>query len=222
VSERQKEAAIFDVDHTLLRGSTGAAFLLEAFKAGIIPLSLVFRVPIEIVKYRFGIFSFQDIGKKMLPIRGMAIEKLEHIARGRYRQLIQARLFSQALQRIEEERNKGRIIILASSSLDILIAPIVEATKADHFVATRLQADEFGLCTGDFIEGPAFGKGKLHKVDRLLRELEIPVGICSFYSDSMYDLPLLDKVKDPQVVNPDRALRRIARKRSWRIHRFRV
>ena len=63
----------------------------------------------------------------------------------------------------------------------------------------------------------SYGPGKVVLTERLGAEHGFDVGEATFYSDSITDLPLLERVGTPIVVNPDARLRRIARKRAWKI-----
>jgi HAD superfamily hydrolase (TIGR01490 family) len=216
------KAAIFDIDHTLISGSTGSMFLLRSIRTGIIPLSRALHIPSSTLRYRYGNFSMDLLFERMLPIKGIPFKKIEATADESYRKRVIQRVFPQALEKVAQERKKGRLIVLATSSLDFIIRPVVEAFLPDKVVASRLDVDDQGVCTGRIAGNPAFGEHKLQKVSALLDKLAIPLKECSFYSDSIYDLPLLEAVGEPVVVNPDRQLRKIAGKRLWHMHHFRL
>jgi phosphoserine phosphatase len=84
---------------------------------------------------------------------------------------------------------------------------------ATDVVATRLTIAD-GMYTGSF-EFYAYGQAKADYVSALAAERGYLLADCYAYSDSATDLPLLELVGHPHVVNPDRALRRVARARQW-------
>ena len=90
----------------------------------------------------------------------------------------------------------------------------------DHIVSSELEVGPDGRFTGLLVEPLCFGKGKVTRAERLARELGFDLGESTFYSDSLTDLPLLERVRVPIIVNPDPRLKRIARRRGWRIERW--
>ena len=77
-----------------------------------------------------------------------------------------------------------------------------------------------GLCTGKFVDTPTFSQQKRKKVLSFLDENGTSADSCSFYSDSIYDLPLMEAVGDPVPTNPDILLARYAKRVGWRILNF--
>ena len=88
--------------------------------------------------------------------------------------------------------------------------------RIDHVVATHLEV-EVGRFTGRIHQPMSYGAGKVVLAEKLAAEQGFDLGEATFYSDSITDLPLLERVKTPIVVNPDRRLRRIALRRGWEI-----
>jgi phosphoserine phosphatase len=87
-------------------------------------------------------------------------------------------------------------------------------------VASELEIDDQGIFTGRFVPPLAIGEGKVVRAERFASEMGIALEEATFYSDSFTDLPLLERVKVPVVVNPDLRLRRAALRRGWRIERW--
>ena len=66
----------------------------------------------------------------------------------------------------------------------------------------------------------SYGEGKVVLAERLVAEHGLLLDDATFYSDSITDLPLLERVRTPVAINPDARLRRIAKKRGWRIEQW--
>ena len=79
-----------------------------------------------------------------------------------------------------------------------------------------------GRFTGEAHHPICYGKGKLYWARRFAAEHEVDLGESFFYSDSVTDVPMLEIVGHPQVVNPDPLLRRIARQRGWQVLQLRL
>ena len=98
--------------------------------------------------------------------------------------------------------------------------PDREHLGIEDVIATSLEY-ESDRCTGRFAEGPLLKEKKREKVYDFIQTRGGGWQDCAFYSDSINDISLLESVADPVVVNPDLRLRRVARKRGWRILKFR-
>jgi phosphoserine phosphatase len=81
-------------------------------------------------------------------------------------------------------------------------------------------AVEHGLFTGRLREPLCIDDGKVHWASTLARELGVRLDECTFYTDDVGDVPLLELVGEPVAVNPDPRLRRVAVRRGWRVVDF--
>jgi phosphoserine phosphatase len=88
-----------------------------------------------------------------------------------------------------------------------------------HVLATRLEVNG-GLFTGNYVPPLCFRRGKVFWAEKFAKDLGGNLQDSTFYTDSITDLPLLEAVRDPRVVNPDLKLRAVARKRGWPILNF--
>ena len=98
--------------------------------------------------------------------------------------------------------------------------PLARRLGIPHVVASELEVDERGLFTGRFVDPLCYGTGKIVRTKRLAEAHGFALDEATFYSDSYTDLPLLEAVAEPIVVNPDPRLERIAKKRGWRIEEW--
>ncbi len=206
----------FDVDHTLTRRSSGTRFISLAMRRGLLPRRLLAVVPWYALTYRLGIFHLRSYDGGFPYLKGITRAALDGIARESFDTWLKGDLFGGAVSLVKERLAAGRRVILATSSIDFIVAPLAEYLGVREVLATTLEFEN-GACTGRVVGLPMFRREKKERVlDFLAREGESAAS-CAFYSDSIYDLPLLEAVGQPVAVNPDFRLRRIARDKGWPI-----
>jgi phosphoserine phosphatase len=110
-------------------------------------------------------------------------------------------------------------VVIISNATTYAVAPLARYLGVPHVLATQLEVRQ-GLFTGNYIEPLCFRHGKVFWAERLAAVLGGEVGRSTFYTDSITDLPLLERVENPRVVNPDPRLRSLAKKRGWPIMEF--
>src|SRR5882672_5142794 len=97
--------------------------------------------------------------------------------------------------------------------------PLADELGIDHVVATELEVHD-GRFTGKPRYPLCYGEGKITRAEVLARSLGFTLAEATFYSDSATDLPLLERVRTPVAVNPDRRLSRVAARRGWTVERW--
>jgi putative phosphoserine phosphatase/1-acylglycerol-3-phosphate O-acyltransferase len=211
-------AAFFDLDRTLLAGASGPV-LAEAMRAA----GLGGRaLPGERFVYRV----FSAFGESLA---GMALARqAATLARGRSQaavqeaaakaaEVLQAMVQPYAAPLFEHHRREGRLVVLATTTPYDLVKPLADALGLDDVVATRYGVLADGTYDGT-IAGPfVWSSGKLLAVRRWADEHGVALGESWFYSDSVYDAPLLSAVGHAVVVNPDPRLVMLAISRRWPI-----
>ena len=119
-----------------------------------------------------------------------------------------------ARRRIEEHRAQGHKVVLVSGGLAPVLDPLALHLGASACVAAQ-PAVRAGRLTGQLKGGVLAGAAKARETRRIAAELGVDLAQSYAYADSTADLELLECVGNPCAVNPDRALRRIARLRQW-------
>ncbi|MFW5727709.1 MAG: HAD family hydrolase [Spirochaetia bacterium] len=212
--------AIFDVDHTLLNGSTGKELAVSCVRRGIVSASILIASLLVYLRYRIGHLDPSILEKGIHRLAGIPIQKLSELAEEIFHSKVRPKLYSRALEFIRRERAEGKAIVLATSAPECVVRPLADCLNVEYLLATKFEAED-GLLTGRFQGEPVFGDGKERKVLEFIRQQGSDLGCCSFYSDSWFDHPLLERVKSPYVVNPDVKLRRLAQIRGWPIYHLR-
>ena len=136
------------------------------------------------------------------------------------REVVAPALRPEALELVREHQARGDWIALVTATNDFITGPIAQAFGIADLIAVRLEREAGGTITGRIVGMPSYRQGKVARVEEWLAE-----GGCSWddferisvYSDSLNDLPLLERGNDPVATNPTPALENIARERGWRI-----
>ncbi|RPJ05948.1 MAG: HAD-IB family hydrolase [Spirochaetaceae bacterium] len=215
------KAHIFDVDHTLMRSSTGLCFIRKGIAAGCFSVFDLLKIPFFLLQYKRGILNIENVAAKLPLFKGLGETRLFELGRETFKDYVQKRLYLDASQLLHKIQADGGRIILATSSFDFLITPIMDFFGIKEAICSRLEFRE-GYCTGA-VAGPlAFGRSKSIQVMKYLDDNKIRLQDCVAYSDSVYDLPLLEAVSTAVAVNPDKKLFAHAKKAGWIIQRWKT
>lgn len=213
--------ALFDLDHTLLPIDSDYAwgqFTLDIgwcdpghfkarndafyahYQAGTLDIHEYVRFATEVIRHRG-------------PEAAMAARE------DFMRRVVTPALRPQALELVEWHRAQGEQVVIVTATNEFVTRPIAEAFGVRELLAVQLARDAQGWITGEIEGVPSFREGKIARVEQWLaaRGLGWDGVDATFYSDSMNDLPLLEKVRDPVATNPDPRLRALAAERGWRI-----
>ncbi len=126
---------------------------------------------------------------------------------------------SQAVDLVKAHQSAGDDVVIVTATNAFVTRPIADAFGVAELIAIDLAKDAQGEYTGEIAGTPSFREGKVTRVESWLaqRNLKWQDIEATFYSDSMNDLPLLEKVAHPVATNPDERLRDLAVARGWRI-----
>jgi HAD superfamily hydrolase (TIGR01490 family) len=210
----------YDLDHTLIAGSSAVSLILKGIRRGVFPAASAMFIPLFYVRYQLGLINPEAETWSFSVLRGRSRLVLEELAREGFLAL-RGRIYPQARERISASRAQGRTVVLATSSIEIAVAPLAEELGISEIIASTLEF-EGERCTGRFREPPLLGEQKRRRVLSYLARQDIPPSQCGFYTDSISDLPLLESVGRPVAVNPDPRLRWVAKARGWPLLRFRL
>jgi putative phosphoserine phosphatase/1-acylglycerol-3-phosphate O-acyltransferase len=210
-------AAFFDLDRTLLRGASAPVITAALKEAGVIPER---SIPGESAFYRF----FEVVGET-LPGMALARRAATYAAGWSSAAVVTAateaaKVLSGSVQPwarmlMDEHRAAGRPVVLATTSPFDMVKPLADELGLDDVIATRYGVDEDGAYDGSIVGGFVWGRGKLAAVQRWAAEHDVDLAESWAYSDSVYDVPLLNAVGHPTAVNPDPRLRVLAAVRRW-------
>lgn len=120
---------------------------------------------------------------------------------------------------LRRHQSAGDTVVIVTATNEFVTRPIARALGVDQLIAIELERDARGEPTGEIHGTPSFREGKIARVEQWLAARGLDwsrVTHSTFYSDSINDLSLLEKVHEPVATNPDARLSAIALERGWR------
>jgi HAD superfamily hydrolase (TIGR01490 family) len=220
---RVTAVAFFDLDKTIIAKSSTLAFTRPMFRAGLLSGKTLAKAGIAQAYYQaFGADEDQlerVKGELSAMTKGWDRAEIEALVTETVDEVVTPLVYAEALAIIEEHRREGRRVVVISASPEEIVRPLCRHLGIDDVIATRSEVDDEGRYTGE-IEMYAFGPGKAEAMRAMAEEEGIDLEDSYAYSDSFTDLPMLEAVGHPVVVNPDAELRKIAEERDWPIRTF--
>ena len=221
---QKKVAAFFDVDNTLVCGSTSILFGKVAFTGGSIKRRDIWRFMWEHVMFiRRGEKNSKmaDIKDRALMLtKGHSVEELQGLIDQVYRDEIKPKLWPRSIERLKHHLEQGHEVWLVSAAPVELAQAIADDLGATGALGTIVGHDG-NVLTGELVGAPLHGKAKRRAIKALAKERGISLRKSWAYSDSVNDLPMLSAVGNQVAVNPDQQLRRYAVAAGWEILRQR-
>jgi HAD superfamily hydrolase (TIGR01490 family) len=151
--------------------------------------------------------------------KGWDQERVKDIVAEVLEEVITPLIYAEALELMHDHREAGRLICIVSSSPSEIVEPMADMLRADRWIATLPKVED-GKYTGE-LEFYAYGPFKAEAIRQLAADERIDLDGSFAYSDSVTDLPMLESVGNPVVVNPDKELRALAEERGWMVQLFR-
>jgi HAD superfamily hydrolase (TIGR01490 family) len=216
-------AAFFDLDKTLMAGSSGMVWARVSYDAGGISRRLMARWALDHLRYRLRGSSDEAAAQVMAEVqellRGTEARELERLG-----PLVLAgvlpRIYPEMLDEVHAHQDAGRATFIVSAAGVELVEMLARVLGMDGGIGTRYAVDAEGRFTGD-LDGPfMYGEGKLTALRRFADDHDLDLATSFAYSDSASDLPMLRAVGNPVVVNPDEALLAVARGEGWQVMTF--
>ncbi len=212
-------AAFFDLDRTLISGSSTFVFGIAAWRAGLVQRR-------QFVRDAAGALTFRLAGASDETSHGVRDRILGAVAGVRHDDLVglntdivpklMERVRPEARQLVDMHRHAGRATYIVSASPVELVNPLAGAMGMTAGIGTVSEIVD-GMYTGRLAGPFCYAEGKVEAITELARWEGLDLRQCYAYSDSASDLPMLEAVGHPVAVNPDSKLERIARRRGWPI-----
>ena len=215
-------AAFFDLDRTLMAGSSAYHFGRAMYKAGQMSRRQIAHDAMDQIRFRLEGATDAAVnvlldrvlegikGKRVVDLRRLTPDVLAGIL---------PRIYPQMLAVVREHQDAGRPAFIATAASEPAAEILAEALVMDGAMGTRWEIED-GTYTGR-LDGPfAYGEGKAERLRQFAAERGIDLSESWAYSDAASDLPMLEAVGHPVAVNPDAGLAEIAKREGWEVLRF--
>ena len=218
----RRAAAFFDLDRTLISGSSVYAFGYVAWRNKMVPTRDLLSDARRAIEFRlFGDTADKASGVRdriLDAIKGRTVEELAALGDEIIPRLLEdVRNESQGF--IDLHHDAGRATYLVTASPIEIVDRLAKELGLTGAIATVAETID-GRYTGKLSEPFCYGPGKAENIAKLAAELNYDLELSYGYSDSVSDLPMLELVGHPVAVNPDRELESVARARGWPIVEF--
>lgn len=215
-------AAFFDLDKTIIAGSSALAFSGPFRRQGLISRRAVLRSGYAQLLLMFSGAdedTMDQLRRRITALcAGWEVDQVRSIVTETLHEIVEPLIYAESVALIAEHQAAGEeVVVLSASGLEV-VEPIAALVGADRCFATRM-AVRGGRYTGE-IDYYCYGEQKAQAAREIAAERGYRLADCWAYSDSVTDLPLLSVVGHPTAVNPDRALRREALARGWPVLTF--
>lgn len=216
-------AAFFDLDKTLMAGSSGMQFARIAARHGIVGRRQLASWAIEHLRYRLRGTTDErtnevlKVARELLasvPARSVERMNPEVMA------AILPRIYPQMLDEVYAHQDAGRATFIVSAAGNGVVEPLAAVLGMDGGIGTSYEIGEEGSFTGRLAGPFVYGPGKVEAMEAFAADHGIDLAESYAYSDSVSDLPMLRAVGHPVVVNPDPPLAGLAHEEGWQTMRF--
>ncbi len=212
--------AFFDMDKTLISENSGAVYLKVRYARGEVGAVELLRGLSDYLRYKAGILDLPSWARATLKeFAGRAEEDLAAEAQQIFDDRIEDLIYPEAAELVRGHLASGHVVAIVSGATRFAVEPIANHLGVEHALYTALEVEE-GYLTGRVIEPICFEEGKIYWLRHFIDDHQIDLARSYFYTDSVTDLPLLELVGHPVVVNPDPRLYRTAVRRRWPVRIF--
>jgi HAD superfamily hydrolase (TIGR01490 family) len=216
-------AAFFDLDRTLISGSSTFTLAAAARHAGMIPSHQLLRASVGAIMFKLsgaGDDTTDRVREQLLQfVTGQRQDDLSALNE-RILPVLLGMIRPEARRLLDLHRQAGRATYIVSAAPQEIVGPLAQSLGMAGGIGTRGEVAD-GIYTGQLAGPFCYGAGKVEAMEELSRWDGLDLSQCYAYSDSASDLPMLRAVGHPVAVNPDKRLEREARRNGWPIVHFR-
>jgi len=218
-------AAFFDVDNTLMRGASIYHFARGLAARGMFG-------PRELARLTWGQVAFRMRGQEnadhidaareaaLAFVAGHRVDDIVRLGEQIYDETMADRIWAGTRELTQRHLQAGQRVWLVTAT-PVELANILARRLGLSGALGTVSESADGVYTGRLVGGLLHGEAKAAAVQALARREGLDLARSSAYSDSVNDLPMLQLVGHPNVVNPDAELLAEARRRNWPVHDFR-
>ncbi len=220
-ANKNKDLAIFDLDNTLLAGDSDALWGEFIAQHGHVDKEEYARENQQFyADYKAGTLDIDAFLRFSLkPLSQLSMDELAVLHKKFMQQTIVPLISTQARALVQQHREQSHELLIITATNRFITAPIAKEFGIDNLLATEPEIKN-NQYTGQ-VEGiPCFQHGKVTRLNNWLQQTGYNLDNSWFYSDSHNDIPLLEQVSHPVVVDPDDKLAQHAKQHCWKMLRL--
>jgi HAD superfamily hydrolase (TIGR01490 family) len=215
-------AAFFDFDETLLEVESGRLGIQWLWDRRLVPFGYILKILVANFFYQRRLLSDERMVKIMLTFyKKKRLTDFQKGSENFYKAYLKPRLAPGILTRVHFHKNEGHLLVLISGSVRYLLEPVIRDLEFDHLLCTDLEVGKNGLMTGKPEGLVCVDQNKKKLTLKLAEKLGLDLEKSYAYGNHQSDLPLLETVGNPHVVEPTADLEKVAQQRSWPVLTFR-
>jgi HAD superfamily hydrolase (TIGR01490 family) len=209
--------AIFDLDNTLLAGDSDHSWGVFLVEKQLVDADVYRQANDKFyADYKNGTLDIRAyLQFSLAPLTRHSLVELEELHAEFMREHIEPLMLPKAEALLQHHRDQGDHLLIITATNGFVTRPIAKRLGVDDILATDPEVVD-DRYTGNFVGEPCFQAGKITHLYAWLKHNQHSLEGAYFYSDSINDLPLLEQVDHPVVVDADERLSAIARERNWK------
>lgn len=215
-------AALFDVDGTLIARNSASLYMQHLRRTGQARRRDVLQTLYFLARYKLGLLDVERaLSVSMGWVRGRREDAVRADCLAWYTRTVRPFVVPAMAAVVAAHLRAGHVTAVLTSATRYLAEPLAADLGIAHTIVTQLVVHD-GVFTGEAVRPVCYGDGKIYWAERFADENGVDLTRSYFYTDSITDLPVLQRVGEPRVVNPDPRLRRAALRRGWPVMRPRL
>jgi HAD superfamily hydrolase (TIGR01490 family) len=208
------------MDKTLIAENSGTLYMKYLYQKGEVDRWELLKGLGAYLQYKVGVLDINAWTKGMMvQFKGQSERTLTREANQWFQDMVVQTLYPEGEKLVKEHQTAGHVVAIVSGASKFVVRPLAARLGIKHILYTRLETEN-GRFTGRVVEPICFEEGKIYWLQQLVDDQQIDLARSFFYTDSVTDLPLLELVGHPVVVNPDPRLYRTAVRRRWPVRFF--
>jgi HAD superfamily hydrolase (TIGR01490 family) len=216
-----RRAALFDMDRTLVRRETASLYVRFRIDSGEATWADMLRTTVWVAQYTLGVLDAERVARIVAgELRGMPETVMAARCDDWFSRYVERHITDGGRVAVRRHREAGDLCAIVTGTSPYASWPLARRLGIEHVVSTVFEIDAERRFTGRAEQPLCLGAGKVKRAERLARERGFRLEDAVFYTDSISDLPLLERVAEPVAVNPDPRLKRVAERRGWRVERW--
>lgn len=212
-----RAAAFFDLDKTLVSVNTGPLYVRWRVRQRQLGVTDLAKVSWWSLLYTFGKLDAQRISEEAArTLEGIVEDGFRDECAAWVREEIYPHVSVAARTEVARKHAVGTPCALLTSTTRYVAEPIAELLGVDDVICSHMEV-RAGRFTGGLAAPLCYGPRKVTEARRWAESRDVDLSRSAFYTDSVTDLPMLEEVGEPRVINPDPLLSRVARERGWMV-----